>query len=188
MHIHLAWGQIGVTEALNEGSSTSSPSISQTVQDHFFPKSASNAFDTPCFLIHGDGNSSHCLLTIARIPESNPPSSELGILLSESFNTIESWQMFLKNIKIPNAELLAFESRDDIRPRGGNAAGNLLWVLQSLGRTYYRTRELLKVYNICLNDFWLKLPLECSGNRHCNHGYWLSHNALHLRFIIPQHA
>ena len=70
---------------------------------------------------------------------------ELGVLLQESLSNTSSWQAFLHKLHVPGAELLAFENQDGSRSSGGNAAGNLLWLMQSLGRTYSRTRELVKV-------------------------------------------
>lgn len=71
---------------------------------------------------------------------------EIGVLLSESLNNSESWRSFLKEMQIPDAELLAKENLDSAFSRGGNAAGNLLWLFQSLGRTYSQIKELIKVY------------------------------------------
>ena len=70
---------------------------------------------------------------------------EVGVLLPERLADVESWQIFLKKLDIPDAQLLAAESQDIGRPRGGSAAGNLLWLIQSLYRTYSRTRALLEV-------------------------------------------
>lgn len=70
---------------------------------------------------------------------------ELGILLRNSLSSNEAWQKFLRKLHVPGAELLALENQDNTRSNGGSAAGNLLWLIQSLGRTYSRTRELVKV-------------------------------------------
>ncbi len=70
---------------------------------------------------------------------------EVGVLLRESLSSPEPWQRFLRTLQVPGAELLAFENQDNSCSSGGSAAGNLLWLAQSLGRTYSRTRELVKV-------------------------------------------
>jgi hypothetical protein len=70
---------------------------------------------------------------------------EVGVLLAERLSNVETWQIFVKKMHIPGAELLALDSQDNGRPRGGSAAGNLLWLFQSLYRTYSRTRELVEV-------------------------------------------
>ena len=69
---------------------------------------------------------------------------EIGILLSESLRNVKPWHTLLKKMDIPDAKLLALETQD--RDHGGSAAGNVVWLLRSLGRTYSRTRELLKVF------------------------------------------
>jgi hypothetical protein len=87
-------------------------------------------------------------MTTAVVPDS-PSSVEIGVLLPESFNTLEAWHAFLKGTDVPGAELLAFETQE-IVACGGSAAGNLLWLIQTLGRTYSRTRELVKVHILAL--------------------------------------
>jgi hypothetical protein len=82
-------------------------------------------------------------VTKAVVPDS-PSSVEIGVLLPEALNSLESWHNFLKKTDVPGAELLAFETQETAA-RGGSAAGNLLWLVQTLGRTYSRTRELIKV-------------------------------------------
>jgi len=84
-----------------------------------------------------------CLYTIAEIPDVTLSAWEIGILLSDSLRGVESWPDYLKRLQIPGLRLLAPESQGV--SQGGTAAGNLLWLLQSLGRTYSRTRELVKV-------------------------------------------
>ena len=98
----------------------------------------------------GEKSGSTCLLTAANIPIPSQLSIEIGVLLRESLSNPEPWQKFLKRLQVPGAELLAFESPDNSRSSGGSAAGNLLWLAQTLGRTYSRTRELIKVIQLYL--------------------------------------
>jgi hypothetical protein len=140
-HIHLAWGQIGVSETSGQDQSTSSLSISEQIIQSFQSKSSS-----PCFPIRERENASHCLFTASTVSTSNLLSVEIGVLLSESLSNFESWQNFLKQMHIPGAQLLEFESGDNTRSDGGSAAGNLVWLVQSLYHTYSRTAELVKVF------------------------------------------
>jgi hypothetical protein len=123
------------------GAATSSP-ILESIIDQFQSTSLS-ASNSPCFPVQGK---SHCLLTSGSVPTLNQLSMELGILLRNSFSSNDSWQKFLRKLHVPGAELLAFENQDNSQSNGGSAAGNLLWLIQSLGRTYSRTRELVEVY------------------------------------------
>jgi hypothetical protein len=79
------------------------------------------------------------------ITGSQGPSKQINVLLSESLNNFDSWLKFLKNMDIPSAKLAGYEGQDQTFTRGGSAAGNLLWLIQSIGKTYSRTRELLEV-------------------------------------------
>jgi hypothetical protein len=65
--------------------------------------------------------------------------------LQESFNNINAWQKALKKINVPRAEFIAVEGGEAAPRRGGSAAGNLLWLAQSIMNTYSRTRELINV-------------------------------------------
>ena len=124
--------------------------IAQNIIDKFRSRTLLDASGSPCFPVSGDKGASTCLLTSANVPTSSQPSIELGVLLRESFSSPEPWQKLLKKFHVPGAELLAFESQDNSRSSGGSAAGNLLWLAQSLGRTYSRTRELIKVIQLHL--------------------------------------
>jgi hypothetical protein len=72
---------------------------------------------------------------------------EIGLLLPESLNNIKAWLAFLKTIHITDAQLLFNDNPDPEMNahRSGNAAGNLLWLFQSLRKTVTLTRELVKV-------------------------------------------
>jgi hypothetical protein len=126
---------------VSESSSFASP-ISDRISSQF--TDTTQASSPPCFVFRTVDGASQCLVTTAVVPDS-PASAEIGVLLPESFNSLEAWHVFLKGLGVPGAELLAFETQE-IVARGGSAAGNLLWLIQTLGRTYSRTRELLKVY------------------------------------------
>jgi len=71
---------------------------------------------------------------------------EVGVLLTDRLSNLDTWQTFLKKLQLPGAELLALEAQDGGRQRSSSAAGNLLWLFQSLYRTYSRTRELVEVF------------------------------------------
>ena len=68
------------------------------------------------------------------------------MLLCDDLNTTESWQTFLTELEIPKTELLVSGSQVSIDSLGGSAAGNLLWILESLAQTYSRTKELIQVF------------------------------------------
>ena len=112
--------------------------------NEFQSQKISDPAKSPCFPV-GLDNASHCLLITDNINTSGGSSMEVGVLLTERLSNFETWQLFLKKMQVPGAELLALESQDNGRPRGGSAAGNLLWLFQSLYRTYSRTRELVEV-------------------------------------------
>jgi hypothetical protein len=137
-------------EASSQDASTPTP-ISERllayIQNNSFPRTPEN----PCFPVE-DGRVTKCLVTTAEISSSNPPSKEFGILLKESFNSVETWQHFLEQAHISGAELL--HGRDAAAQRGGSVAGNLVWLFQSLVNTYSRTIELVKV---CLSVLTLTL-------------------------------
>lgn len=81
------------------------------------------------------------------VPESNPASVEIGVLLPESLNNLDSWQTYLSTMHVTGAKFATFGNQGDALARGGSAAGNLVWLVQSIGNTYSRTRELLQVSN-----------------------------------------
>lgn len=81
------------------------------------------------------------------VPESNPASVEIGVLLPESLNNLDSWQTYLSTMHVTGAKFSTFGNQGDALARGGSAAGNLVWLVQSIGNTYSRTRELLQVSN-----------------------------------------
>jgi hypothetical protein len=137
----LAWGQIGVSESSNP--SDSAP-ISDRIVNQFYD-AASQTSDPPCFLIKNRDGSSHCLLDTTPVPDSNPALVEIRVLLPELLNNLESWQTYLRTMDVTGAELSTFENQDNTLARGGSAAGNLVWLIQSIGNTYSRTRELLQV-------------------------------------------
>jgi hypothetical protein len=140
-HIHLAWGQVGVSE---------SSSFASPISDRIFSQfKDTQTLSPPCFILETANGASQCLVTTAVLPDS-PSSVEISVLLPESLNTLEAWHASLKGMDVPGAELLAFETQE-IVARGGSAAGNLLWLIQTLGRTYSRTRELLKVHILTLD-------------------------------------
>ena len=139
----MVWGQIGVSEAVS--GSPSSSAISDALVQEFQSKTESDPAKSPCFPV-GLKNTSHCLLTAGMVPTSSGLSMEVGVLLMERLSNLETWQTFLRKMQLPGAELLALESQDGGRQRGSSAAGNLLWLFQSLYRTYSRTRELLEVF------------------------------------------
>jgi hypothetical protein len=141
-HIHLAWGQIGVSEALSDDGATVA-SISEQLLAHIKGQSSSRASESPCFPVSADSKTSQCLLTTAAVPGSSSQSAEFGVLLRESLNNNEAWQKFLRKLQLPGAKLL--QSPDNAPRGGGTVTGNLVWLFQSLIRTYSRTRELLKV-------------------------------------------
>jgi hypothetical protein len=84
------------------------------------------------------------------VPESTPSSVEIGVLLPQSLNNLEAWHAFVQEMNVTGAELLAFESQGNSLARGGSAAGNLVWLLQSIVNTYSRTSELVKVHRLSL--------------------------------------
>jgi len=112
--------------------------------NEFQSQKISDPAKSACFPV-GLDNVSHCLLTGDTIATSGGSSMEVGVLLTARLSNFETWQLFLKKMQVPGAELLALEPQDNSRPHGGSAAGNLLWLFQSLYRTYSRTRELLEV-------------------------------------------
>jgi hypothetical protein len=110
------------------------------IQNNSLPRTP----EDPCFPME-DGRASKCLVTTANIPGSNPPLKEIGILLKESFNSVEAWQHFLKQVPLSGVELL--HGQDTAPQRGGSVAGNIVWLFQSLVNTYSRTIELVKVWS-----------------------------------------
>ena len=127
------------------GAPYSSSSISDCIVEGFQNQTKSDPTKSPCFPITL-GNTSHCLLTAGMVPTSSGSSMEVGVLLTDRLSNLDTWQTFLKKLQLPGAELLALEAQDGGRQRSSSAAGNLLWLFQSLYRTYSRTRELVEVF------------------------------------------
>lgn len=136
--IHLAWGQIGVSE------SSASP-VSEMILKQF-TSPPNDATSSSCFPIRDSNNQYKCQITSTSVAGSLGSSKEINVLLPESLNNFNSWLRFLRNLEIPDAQLVAYEGQDQTFRRGGSAAGNLVWLVQSIGKTYSRTRELVEVY------------------------------------------
>jgi hypothetical protein len=145
--ITLAWGQLGVVEPFqSDDSPRRTPRISDKIIEQLQEKFLQDPSKPVCFPIRAPAdNASACLITTAPFPDPSASLTEIGILLSPSFSNVDVWRLFLRKIQVAGAKLLSPEGADFARPRGGSAAGNLLWLLQSLARTYTRTRELVKV-------------------------------------------
>ena len=119
--------------------------MSENILKQFESSSSGDATSPACFPIRASDGQYQCLVTTASVPESAGSSKEINILLPESLNNFDSWLKFLKRVDIRDAQLIAYEGQDQTFRRGGSAAGNLLWLVQSIGKTYSRTRELVEV-------------------------------------------
>jgi len=131
-HLDLAWGQIGISDF----------AVDKPILDSLVTRlQLANPETSPCFPINDKADSQSCLLNIV---SSFPSASELGDLLQHPYTDFRKWQSFVKSLQLPGAEIVALESQ--LATDSGSAAGNLLWLFQSLGRTYSRTRELLEAF------------------------------------------
>jgi hypothetical protein len=119
--------------------------VSEDILKQFQSSSPVDATSPSCFPIRGSDNQYQCLVTTASVAGSLGSSKEINVLLPESLNNFDSWLRFLKHFDIPDTQLIAYEGQDQTFRRGGSAAGNLLWLIQSIGKTYSRTRELVEV-------------------------------------------
>lgn len=114
---------------------------------------------SPCFPVRNDNGTYDCVMMTAPVSSLKPEFKEIGALLPETLHNINAWLAFLKTLQISDAQLLSIDNAESGPQRGGNAAGNFLWLFQSLGKTVTRTRELVKV-NFLLQCVFL--ILECS--------------------------
>jgi hypothetical protein len=85
-----------------------------------------------------------CVLSVVSAPDSSSYAAELGVLLHHPYTFVEHWESFVRSLDLSNAEMVPL-NKQNVPDSGSSAAGNLLWLFQSLGRTYSRTRELLEV-------------------------------------------
>jgi hypothetical protein len=142
-HIYLAWGQIGISE------STSSEATPSPISETLIRKIQAASLESgkpACFKISLDSETFiHPTTTTLKPSESS--LREIGVLLCDDLNTTESWQTFLTELEIPKTELLVSGSQVSTDSLGGSAAGNLLWILESLSQTYSRTKELIQVFH-----------------------------------------
>jgi hypothetical protein len=104
---------------------------------------------SPYIPLKNNNDTSDCIMIMASTSNSNQEFKEVGVLLPETLNNLNAWTAFLKTIHLPDLQMIGMDGPDSARHRGGNVAGNLLWLLQSLGRTVARTKELVKVHYLC---------------------------------------
>lgn len=132
--MELAWGQVGVSDA----------SVEHPILNDLVARLQDGARETsPCFAMEEKPDS--CLLNVISTPDSSSCATELGVLLQYPYTDVRTWESFVRSLHLSNAEMVPLENQNS-PDSGSSAAGNLLWLLQSLGRTYSRTRELLDVH------------------------------------------